>query len=132
MEVQNNVPTIKLSSKSIHPFVRIGGPHYSFPDTFIAPYGTELFSSKSISTFPHNPNQIPPREGDPISDRYFCAFYENKALLAISSGYGKGFSAVDAAEKAIIGFVEHMTRYIFYFLHLWSNIDSLPPPYSEQ
>lgn len=101
-----SIPDHPLANSDYYPLSRIGGPDHSMPETFYAANGEEIFSAKSISTYPYAKGG---REKDPISDRFYCSFYDKQTLFALADGGGNGLPSVDAAERAIIGLVEHMT-----------------------
>ena len=100
----NRLPNHKFYSTHFHAFSRVGGPSSERPDTLRDPSGREIFSAKTFTTLPATP---PPQ---PIAHRYFCSFFEDKALVALADGGQGGMPAVEAAERALVGFLDYMHR----------------------
>jgi len=100
-----HLPNHTFASKKFHAFARMGGPNSGVPDTILDPEKKEILSAKSFSTIP---------KGDaafnitPISHRYFSALYSDKILVAITDGGVGSSSSTEAAERALIGFLDYM------------------------
>src|SRR3990167_5079403 len=102
---------------SYHSFLRVGGPSPGTVDTIHDPNKKQIFSAKTFSTFPKVDSLV---SANPCPHRYYCAYYSHKILFALADG-GSGNLAAEAAERAILGFVDYMNSYYnylnFYILH---------------
>jgi hypothetical protein len=99
----SRLPNHRFASKNFHAFSRIGGPGGDSPDTLRDPSGKEVFSAKSFSTLASSS-----LAALPLSHRYFCSFFEDKVLMALADGGLAGSSSVEAAERALVGFLDYM------------------------
>lgn len=102
-----HLPNHKFASKKFHGFLRIGGPSGDLSDTIVDPEGREVFSAKSISTLPKGDTAY---NINPVSHRFYSSFYGDKVLVAISDGGVGGPTNVEAAERALVGFLEYMHK----------------------
>ena len=111
----SKLPNQKFATKQFHSFARIGGPGQGCSDTITDPEGKEFASAKSFSTLPKGNTAL---NIGAVSHRYFCSFYGDKALVALSDGGLGGTSSVEAAERALVGFVEYMHGFVLFVLFL--------------
>ena len=109
------LPNLKFDSKNFHSFARIGGPNSELSDTVLDPEGKEVVSAKSFSTLPKGDSAF---TITPLSHRFFSSFYGDKTLVAISDGGVGSTAAVEAAERALVGFLDYMHGYDLLFHHL--------------